>query len=55
MCYLFCAYKNVLIFRSSAETMAILKTKRIPRLQKTDSSDDKTAKRHKGDSFDSCK
>ena len=44
-------------FRSPAETMAFLKTKRIPRLQKSsDNQDDKqVAKKHKGESFDSCK
>ncbi|XP_053974438.1 uncharacterized protein LOC128874118 isoform X1 [Hylaeus volcanicus] len=43
--------------RSSSETMSYLKSKRIPRLMsRTENQDDpQLAKKHKGDSFDSCK
>ncbi|XP_008206476.1 uncharacterized protein LOC100122748 isoform X2 [Nasonia vitripennis] len=43
--------------KSSTDTMAFLKNKRIPRLQKSsDNPEDKqVAKKHKGESFDSCK
>nr|XP_031839540.1 uncharacterized protein LOC116430050 isoform X2 [Nomia melanderi] len=43
--------------RSSSETMSYLKSKRIPRLMlKTENQDDpQAAKKHKGESFDSCK
>ncbi|XP_043260868.1 uncharacterized protein LOC122402282 [Colletes gigas] len=43
--------------RSSSETMSYLKSKRIPRLMlRTESQDDsQVAKKHKGESFDSCK
>lgn len=47
----------LLIFRSSSETMSYLKAKRIPRLMsRTQNQDDsQSAKRHKGESTDSCK
>nr|XP_033339479.1 sentrin-specific protease 7-like [Megalopta genalis] len=43
--------------RSSSEMMSYLKSKRIPRLMlKTENQDDsQAAKKHKGESFDSCK
>ncbi|XP_076235982.1 uncharacterized protein LOC143180264 isoform X3 [Calliopsis andreniformis] len=43
--------------RSSSETMSYLKSKRIPRLMlRTENQDDpQVAKKHKGESFDSCK
>ncbi|XP_076301470.1 uncharacterized protein LOC143219351 isoform X2 [Lasioglossum baleicum] len=43
--------------RSSSETMSYLKSKRIPRLMlKSENQDDlQAAKKHKGESFDSCK
>ncbi|XP_015429450.1 PREDICTED: uncharacterized protein LOC107186152 [Dufourea novaeangliae] len=43
--------------RSSSETMSYLKSKRIPRLMvRTENQDDpQAAKKHKGESFDSCK
>ncbi|KAL6436028.1 hypothetical protein ACFW04_005678 [Cataglyphis niger] len=42
--------------RSSSETMSYLKAKRIPRLvSRTQNQDDSPAKKHKGESFNSCK
>ncbi|XP_076176267.1 uncharacterized protein LOC143151224 isoform X2 [Ptiloglossa arizonensis] len=43
--------------RSSSETMSYLKSKRIPRLMlRTENQDDpQVVKKHKGESFDSCK
>lgn len=47
----------LLIFRSSSDTMSYLKAKRIPRLMsRTQNQDDsQSAKRHKGESYNSCK
>lgn len=42
--------------RSPSEIKSYLKSKRIPRLMRVDAQDDsQAAKKHKGDSFDSCK